>query len=119
IQLLDLGMWTFLNRQFDLVADWGLLDDGVAFLRDAVGRAGSIATVVVAVLRLSRGAARHRSGAAGGVGVLAVAWIATALLGTQLVPGVPVAARSQADLVQTRALAVRESLHDQKAFAAA
>jgi hypothetical protein len=133
IQLLDLGMWTFLNRQFDLVADWGLLDDGVAFLRDAVGRAGSIAAVVVAVLlaaavpvlmalsvlRLSRVAARHRSGAAGGVAVLAVAWIATALLGTQLVPGVPVAARSQADLVQTRTLAVRASLHDQKAFAAA
>jgi hypothetical protein len=64
-------------------------------------------------------AARHRSGAAGGVAVLAVAWIATALLGTQLVPGVPVAARSQADLVRTRTLAVRASLHDQKAFAAA
>ena len=133
IQLLDLGMWTFLNRQFDLVADWGLLDDGVAFLRDAVGRTGSIAAVVVAVLlvaavpalmalsvlRLSRVAARHRSGTAGGVALLAAAWIATALLGTQLVPGVPVAARSQADLVQTRTLAVRDSLRDQKAFAAA
>src|SRR4029453_5003287 len=44
---------------------------------------------------------------------------ATALLGTQLGPGVPVAARSQADLVQTRTLVVRDSLHDQKAFAAA
>jgi hypothetical protein len=96
IQLLDLGMWTFLNRQFDLVADWGLLDDGVAFLRDAVGRAGSIAAVV-----------------------LALVWIATALLGTQLVPGVPVAARSQVDLVQARTLAVRASLQDQRAFAAA
>jgi len=133
IQLLDFGMWTFLNRQFDLVADWGLLDDGVAFLRDAVGRAGSIAAVVVAVLlaaavpvlmalsvlRLGRVATRHRSGAAGGVAVLAAAWIATALLGTQLVPGVPVAARSQVDLVQARTLAVRASLDDQKAFAAA
>jgi hypothetical protein len=133
IQVLDFGMWTFLNRQFDLVADWGLLDDGVAFLRDAVGRAGSIVAVVLAVLlaaavpvllalsvlRLSRVAERHRSGTAAGVAALAVAWIATALLGTQLVPGVPVAARSQADLVQTRALAVRASLHDQKAFAAA
>ena len=133
IQLLDLGMWTFLNRQFDLVADWGLLDDGVAFLRDAVGRAGSIAAVVVAVLlvaavpvllalsvlRLSRAAARHRSGTAAGVAVLAVAWIVAALLGTQLVPDVPVAARSQVDLVQTRTLAVRASLQDKQAFAAA
>jgi hypothetical protein len=133
IQLLDLGMWTFLNRQFDLVADWGLLDDGVAFLRDAVGRAGSIAAVVVAVLlaaavpvlmalsvrRLGRLAVRHRSGTAAGVALLAAAWIATALLGTQLVPGMPVAARSQADLVQTRTLAVRASLQDKQAFAAA
>jgi hypothetical protein len=133
IQVLDFGMWTFLNRQFDLVADWVLLDDGVAFLRDTVGRAGSIAAVMVAVLlaaavpalmalavlRLSRVAGRHRNGTAGGVAVLALAWIAAALLGTQIVPGVPVAARSQADLVRTRALMVRDSLHDQKAFAAA
>src|SRR4051812_37266881 len=50
VQVLDFGFWTFLNRQFDLIADWGLLDDGVNFLRDAVGRAGSIAAIVLAAV---------------------------------------------------------------------
>jgi hypothetical protein len=133
VQALDFGMWTFLNRQFDLIADWGLLDDGVNFLRDAVGRAGSIVAIIVAivfavgivvllalsVLRLSRVAARHKVGTARGLGVLAVAWLACALLGAQFVTGVPVAAHSQSDLVQSRALAIRDSLRDQKAFAEA
>jgi hypothetical protein len=131
VQALDLGMWTFLNRQFDLIADWGLLDDGINFLRDAVGRAGSIVAIVVAIvfaagivvllalamLRLSRIAARHRIRTAGGLGALAVAWLACALLGAQLVPGVPVASHSQSDLVHSRALAIRAGLRDQKAFA--
>jgi hypothetical protein len=133
VQALDFGFWTFLNRQFDLIADWGLLDDGVNFLRDAIGRAGSIAAIVLAVvfavgvvvllalsmLRLSRIAAEHRTVTARGIGVLAIAWVGCALLGLQIVPGVPVASQSQADLVQLRALAIRDGLHDQQAFAAA
>ena len=133
VQALDFGMWTFLNRQFDLVADWGLLDDGVNFLRDAIGRAGSIGAAVVAIVlalgvlvlvslsavRLATIAARHRAGTTTGVGILAVMWIACALLGTQLVPGVPVAADSQAGLVRGRATMIRDSLHDQRAFAQA
>ena len=133
VQALDFGMWTFLNRQFDLVADWGLLDDGVNFLRDAVGPAGSIGTVVLAialalgvlvlvslsVVRLAAVAARHRAGTATGAGVLAVAWIACAVLGAQLAPGVMVAAHSPSDLVRARATMIRDSLHDQRAFARA
>jgi hypothetical protein len=133
VQALDFGMWTFLNRQFDLIADWGLLDDGINFLRDAVGRAGSIGAILAAlvfavgvvvllalsVLRLSGIAARHRAGTARGLGVLALAWLACALLGAQLVTGVPVAAHSQSDLVHSRALAIQASLRDQKAFAEA
>jgi hypothetical protein len=133
VQVLDYFMWTFLNRQFDLVADWGLLDDGLNFLRDAVGRAGSIVVLVVAVLlaagvpvlmalsvlRLSRIAARHRIATAGGVGALTVAWVACFLLSVHLVAGVPVAADSQSALVQDRTLAIQASLRDQKAFTAA
>jgi len=133
VQALDFGFWTFLNRQFDLIADWGLLDDGVNFLRDAIGRPGSIVAIVLAivfavgivvlmafaVLRLCRIAARHRVGTARGLGVLGVAWLACALLGAQLVPGMPVAAHSQSDLVQSRALAIQASLNDRKAFAEA
>jgi hypothetical protein len=131
VQALDYGFWTFLNRQFDLVADWGLLDDGVNFLRDAIGRAGSIAVVVLAVVlvlgiivllalsvvRLGRLAAGHRKGTAVGIGVAAVAWVVCALLGAQFVAGIPVAAHSQADLVHSRTLAIQAGLRDQKAFA--
>jgi hypothetical protein len=133
VQALDFGMWTFLNRQFDLIADWGLLDDGINFLRDAVGRAGSIAAIIAAIvfavgivvllafamLRLSRIAARHRVVSASGLGALAAAWLVCALLGAQLVPGVPVASHSQSDLVHSRTLAIQASLRDQKAFAEA
>jgi hypothetical protein len=133
VQALDYGFWTFLNRQFDLVADWGLLDDGVNFLRDAIGRAGSICAVVLAVVltvgvvvllalsvvRLGKVAARHRTGTAIGIGVAALAWAVCALLGLQFVAGMPVAAHSQADLVRTRSQMVRAGLADQKAFAAA
>jgi hypothetical protein len=131
VQALDYGMWTFLNRQFDLVADWGLLDDGVNFLRDAIGRAGSIAAVLLAivltvgvvvllafsVVRLGAVASRHRKATAWGIGVAAVAWLACALLGAQFLPGVPVASHSQAELVQSRARMIQAGLHDQKAFA--
>jgi hypothetical protein len=132
-QALDFGFWTSLNRQFDLVADWGLLDDGVAFLRDAIGRTGAniavVVTVVLAVavvvfmalsmVRLSRIAARHRTRTAYGIAVLGVAWVACALLGAQFVPAVPVAAHSQADLVHSRATMIQAGLRDKKAFAAA
>jgi hypothetical protein len=131
VQALDFGFWTFLNRQFDLIADWGLLDDGVNFLRDAIGRTGSIIAIIAAivfaagilvlmafsVLRLSRVAARHRVGTARGVGVLAVAWLACALLGLQFVTGVPVASHSESDLVHSRALMIQAGLRDKKAFA--
>ncbi|HEV8569397.1 MAG TPA: sulfatase-like hydrolase/transferase [Actinoplanes sp.] len=133
VQALDFGFWTSLNRQFDLVADWGLLDDGVSFLRDAVGRTGANIAVVCAVvlaiavvvfmalsmIRLSRIAARHRTRTAYGIAVLAVAWVACAMLGAQFVAGVPVAAHSEADLVHSRALMVQAGLRDKKAFAAA
>jgi hypothetical protein len=133
VQALDFGFWTFLNRQFDLIADWGLLDDGVNFLRDAVGRTGSIAAVVLAVvfavgivvlmalsmLRLAGVAARHQVGTGRGVGVAAVAWLACSLAGLQFVPGMPVAAHSEADLVHSRALMIQASLHDREAFAEA
>jgi Sulfatase len=133
VQALDFGFWKSLNRQFDLVADWGLLDDGVAFLRDAVGRTGAniavagavvlaIAVVVfmaLSMVRLSRIAAGHRTGTAYGIAVLAVAWVACAVLGAQFVSGVPVAAHSEADLVHNRALMVQAGLRDKKAFAAA
>ncbi|RZU49273.1 hypothetical protein EV385_1015 [Krasilnikovia cinnamomea] len=130
VKALDLGFWSFLNRQFDLVADWGLLDDGLGVVEDSIGRAGAraaaagvvvlaLAVVVLlalAALRLSRVAGRHRTAATRtGIGLTA-AWVVCATLGVQVVPGLPVASRSEADFVRDRALLVRQGVHDQRAF---
>ncbi|GAB1693356.1 sulfatase [Krasilnikovia sp. M28-CT-15] len=130
VKALDLGFWSFLNRQFDLVADWGLLDDGLGVLEDSIGHAGAraaaagvvvlaVAVVVLtalAALRLSGVVARHRTAATRtGIGLTA-AWVVCATLGAQVVPGLPVASRSETDFVRERALLVRQGVHDQRAF---
>jgi hypothetical protein len=133
VKAFDIGFWVFLNRQFDLVADWGLFDDGQAFIRDTFGRAGEIAATALAVLlvislpvlltlailRLSRFNAGHRKIAGGSILTLTAAWVVLALLGTQIVPGLPIASTSQLSLTTQRVDLVRESIADQKAFTTA
>ncbi|MEV4754183.1 sulfatase [Micromonospora sp. NPDC049559] len=132
VKLLDLGFFEALDRPFNLVLDWVLLDDAYRVLTDSVGRAGAAVAAVVlvlavcallalmalSVLRLTRVAVRHRRATARGLGVLAAAWVVCALLGAQLVPGEPVAASSAAGLAYDRTRQVREGVRDQKAFAA-
>jgi hypothetical protein len=132
LKIVDMGFYAVLARPFDLVLDWSLLGDAVGFLTASMGRAGAIGAVAavallaiavltlttLSVLRLTRLAARHKETTARAVAVLAAAWVACAMLGAQLVPGVPVASGSAADLVYHRALDVRVGLHDQQAFAA-
>jgi hypothetical protein len=130
VKMLDVGFWTFLNRQFDLVADWGLLDDALAVVKDSLGRTGEVAAAVLAVLlgigavvfmalsmqRLARVVGGHRRAATRAGAVAAAAWIALAALGAQLVPGLPVAAKGETDFVRDRALLVRQGVRDQRAF---
>ncbi|GGM76697.1 hypothetical protein GCM10010106_23920 [Thermopolyspora flexuosa] len=127
VKLVDLGFDAVLARPFNLVYDWSLLSAGVEFLHTSIGRAGAVATVAgvvllacgvlalmtLALLRLTRLVTRHRRAAAGAAGALGVAWVICALLGAQLVPGVPVAA-----LAYDRVLQVPTSLADREAFAA-
>ncbi|WP_249713815.1 alkaline phosphatase family protein [Rhizomonospora bruguierae] len=132
VKLLDMGFYEVLNRPFDLVLDWVLFDDAYGFLVDSLGRAGAIAAAVglvllvlavlagmaLAVLRLTRLLVRHETATARGAGVAAVAWIACAALGAQLVPGLPVAARTTTGLLKNRVHQVSAGLRDQRAFAA-
>lgn len=127
VKIIDMGFFAVLDRPFNLVYDWILLSDAVEFLTTSIGRAGAIACVVaaavlaVAVLvagalamaRLSGIAARHRTAAFRTTGVLAVAWVACALLGAQIVPGLPVAA-----IAVDRSLQVTGTLKDEQRFAA-
>jgi hypothetical protein len=127
VKIADIGFYEALNRPFHPVFDWSFLGSGAEFLTQTLGRAGGIAAVAVigillagllvlmtlSVLRLTRIVARHAAVALRGTAVLGVAWVACAVLGAQLVPGVPVAANVLGRLGQVPA-----DLNDHEKFAA-
>jgi len=104
-KIADLGFHTALARPFDPVFDWSLLRAAVEFVGESDGRATAVAAVVgalvlalailvltpLAVLRLSRVVARHRTAATRGLVAFGVVWAVCALLSVQIVPGLPVA----------------------------
>jgi hypothetical protein len=131
VKFLDMGFIAILQRPFDPILDWVLIGDGVSFLDDAVGRAATVGVeiaagvlvvavpvlTVLAVLRLSRVVARHRTGATRSLAVLGIVWTVCAALGVQLVPKVPVASQTETALAYRHAAAARTSLHDERVFA--
>jgi hypothetical protein len=130
-KLADTGFYAVLNRPFDPVLDWSFLGNAVDFLRLSIGRFGAFAAVVVAavlavavlvfmalaMLRLSRLVVRHRTASTRGITVLGVAWIICAVLGVQVVAGVPVASRSAATATYDRARQVGAGIRDHQKFA--
>ncbi|WP_435883553.1 CDP-alcohol phosphatidyltransferase [Streptomyces griseomycini] len=130
LNLLDMGFTEYLGRSFDVVLDWGLLDDAHAYAGDAMGGTAADAAAVGAVLlvlllvtglalatvRLGELLARHRSRAAPGALVAGTVWITCTALGLQ-VSGVPVASDRAAGAVQAQARRVVETLRDEAAFA--
>ncbi len=131
LKVVDMGFLSVLDRPFDPVFDWVLLDNAREFLAGSFGTAGAtgaaVAAVVLAVavvvlvalaaLRLGRVVDRHRAAAARAVAVLAVAWVACLAVGAQIVAPVPVAARSAAALAYDKARLVPASLRDEREFA--
>lgn len=127
MKIIDIGFFGILDRPFDPVLDWPLFAPTMQFLGDTIGRTPAtllaiaagllVAAVLVlmplAVIRLTPLMAGHRTRAAGVVGVLAAGWVACALAGAQIVPGVPVAAHN-ADRVER----AYTSLRDPEIFAA-
>jgi hypothetical protein len=132
LKMLDIGFYAVLVRPFDPVLDWALLADGFSFLKDSIGRSAAIGTLVasvvlvivvlvvvtLSVLRVTRFLVRHDGTTRRTVAALAAAWVACALLGVQIVPGVPVASDSDATLAYRKARLVRTSLHDMQTFTA-
>ncbi len=133
LKILDIGFSAVLARPFDPVLDWALLDDGLGFLGASTGPAGQVAAVAaaigatvavlvlvtLAVVRLARVTVGHRRPAARTVAVLTPVWLACAVLGAQIVPGMPVASASAVVGAEQRALQVRTSLLDESTFTAA
>ncbi|SHK52041.1 Phosphoglycerol transferase MdoB [Pseudonocardia thermophila] len=130
--LLHIGFHAVLGRPFDPVVDAPLFADGMRFLSGTLGTPVAVVAAVVAgllaialpvglaaaVVRLARVVAHRRTGAARLVAVLVPVWIALAVLGVQLVPGVPVASASAATLARDTAVGIPASLQAQREFAA-
>jgi hypothetical protein len=131
LKVADMGFYSTLNRPFDPVYDWLFLRDGLEFLNTSSGRLAAIgatigaallvfvvpALMTLSVLRLTRLAVRYRDRVTALVVVLAVVWISCASLGAQIVPGIPVAARSAAGLAYGNVRQSRHSLNDRGAYA--
>ena len=132
LKIVNTGFHEVLARPFDPVIDWVLADDAAAFLAGSIGRAGAIgwavgavalalavfALVSLSVVRLSRVVVRRRATAIQAVAVLTATWIACTALSVQIVPGVPVAASSAAELAYGSARQAGADLQDQQLFAA-
>ena len=133
LRLLDVGFGASLGRPFDPLYDWGYAGSAVGLLRDSVGGPAADAVLVgvvlltaavlvgvpAAVLRVTALARRHRGGSARAVSAVGVAWVLSAVLGLQALPGAPVASTSTAALAYDRVGLVRTSYRGQREFTAA
>jgi hypothetical protein len=130
LKIADMGFHETLNRPFDVILDWILLDDAKSFLNDAIGEAGAtgvligLIALIVAVLvlmslaamRITKISARHRRAAVGTAITGTAVWVVMLLLGVQTFH-IPIAARSSALYVIDEARAIRTSLYDDEEFA--
>ncbi|MCI4065686.1 sulfatase [Micromonospora sp. R77] len=130
LKLLDMGFFVARDRPFDVLLDWGLLDDGFGFARDAIGPGGAVTAAIgvgllvvalpvllaLALLRLTRLAAAHHRVTVRAVAALAVLWLGCAVFGVRVSPGLPVADRTATALVAGHAGQVRDGLRDRRAF---
>jgi hypothetical protein len=71
----------------------------------------------LAVLRLTRLAARHQAGSFRAVMVLGVVWVLCAVFGAQVVSGAPIASTSAVVLAYDQVVEVRHAIQDRQVFA--
>jgi phosphatidylglycerophosphate synthase len=123
LRIFDLAFYEAVHRPFNPVNDWRLFPPAIDMLGESFGPgwadlavAGTVVLVValpvvvaLAVVRLCRLAGARRRVAARSLAALGAAWLAALLLGAQLTPRVPVAARSVAELAATQ---VGDAVHN-------
>jgi phosphatidylglycerophosphate synthase len=131
VKLLDFGFFTAFDRPFNPIEDWAYVSVGIETLRASIGRTradlvlagvgvvGVLALLIpsLAVLRLTRLAARHRRWSTRTVAALGAAWLVLWAVGAQIVPGAPIASTSAAGLAVWEVRAVESALHDHARFA--
>ncbi|MFI2504785.1 CDP-alcohol phosphatidyltransferase [Streptomyces sp. NPDC018972] len=130
LNLLDIGFTEYLGRGFNVVLDWGLLDDARSYVEDSTGGTAATAAAVGAVLlallivavmalatvRLGNLLARHRARAGRGALIAGTVWVTCTALGLQIA-GVPVASDRAAGALKGQTQRVVNTLRDEAAFA--
>jgi phosphatidylglycerophosphate synthase len=132
VKLLDIGFFVAFDRPFNPVDDWSFFSLGVETVRNTFGGvvanlavAGAAAIVVaalvlptLAVLRVTRVAARHRRYSLQAAAALAAVWVVSWAVGAELVSGAGIASLSGARLAVEEVDAVRFNLQDRERFGA-
>jgi hypothetical protein len=130
VAALDLGFETTIDRAFSVADDGPALVNAFGVLRDTIGTPNAVVVVGCVILLLIGGAfalaraalragrVAARSGRAGRLTAAAVAcvWIASALVGAQLMPGVPVAAAEAAGVLAATSAQTAVGIREQAAF---
>lgn len=129
-KILDLAVFTVLDRPFNVVVDLGQLGSGLAFIRDSLGpwaARGAVLGVVVllvavavglpwAVRHLTTALTRHRRVGARAAAVVAAVWGLCAVSGIQLAPGKPLAAADAGPYVLAKVQATTSAYRDLRGF---
>ncbi|MDT4915248.1 MAG: hypothetical protein QOC66_4376 [Pseudonocardiales bacterium] len=132
LKALDTGFYAELDRPFNPVVDRSYFGPAFGVLRDSVGTAWAVTAAVglvalavaclvlmpLAMLRVTRHAARRRARSAKALGALGFAWVLCAVLGVQVIGGTRVASTSAAGLAYDEIGKVRTAIHDEGTFAA-
>ncbi len=127
---LDLGFEATIDRSFDPAQDWSAVVSALGVVSDSAGAAAAIlivglivAVLVAAVIAVARAALRAehttmRSGRRGLTVATAVtmAWILCAVTGTQLWPGVGVAAADAVTTLAATSAQAVQTMREQEAF---
>jgi phosphatidylglycerophosphate synthase len=132
LKILNIGFFTAFARPFDLVGDLGNAGFGIETLRASIGGTQADLIVVVAlvsvvalivlttlaVLWLTRAAARHRRRSLHAVAVLGAVWLLCSISGAQLLSHTPIASTSTAGFFIGELRMVQADIRDQGVFAA-
>ncbi|MFR9800163.1 CDP-alcohol phosphatidyltransferase [Streptomyces sp. MS06] len=130
LNLLDVGFYEYLGRNFDIVLDWPLLGDAESFVGDTRGGTvarlavvGVLALVVVlfavlvlSVVRIGDVLRRDPSRATRALLLVSAVWMTCASVGVKY-DGVPLASQQSVAMFQARQKAVSRTLQDEEQFA--
>jgi hypothetical protein len=128
VKIVDMGFFVAINRPFNPAADWSYFQSAEGLLAVSIGRpkailfltlAGIVGAAVLvftplALLRLSRLAARHRTTSLRTVTALGMIWILCAVFGVQFVSDTPVASTSAASLASDQVRGLHAGLTDKQ-----